>query len=192
MPIPTTAKSHNYSRTVPLWRLVLLLLIGCLAGCTGIPDGIQPVRGFELDRYLGKWYEIARLDHSFERGLQQVSAEYSLGDGGRVQVINRGYDLEDGWQSAQGKAHFVGPADVAHLKVSFFGPFYGSYIVFELDEQDYQYAFVAGNTKSYLWLLARTPTVSPQLRERFVRRAAELGFASEELIFVDQGPGAQR
>jgi apolipoprotein D and lipocalin family protein len=166
--------------------LTLLLGLAALGGCTGLPEGVQPVQNFDLERYYGKWYEIARLDHRFERGLEQVSAQYSPGSDGSVQVLNKGYSAENGWQSAQGKAKFVGPASEGHLKVSFFGPFYGSYVIFELDEEDYQYAFVAGNSKSYLWLLARTPTISTQLREQFVQRVSELGFPVDELIFVDQ------
>ena len=169
------------------WLRVLLVVAGCcLASCTGAPEGVKPVTGFELDRYLGKWYEIARLDHSFERGLAQVSAEYTPGGDGSVRVLNRGYSPEGGWQSAEGRAVFVGPADEGYLKVSFFGPFYGSYIVFGLDRDDYQYAFVSGNSTSYLWLLARTPTVSSEVREKFLQQARELGFPVEELIFVDQ------
>lgn len=152
-----------------------------------MPQGIQPVDDFDLDRYLGKWYEIARLDHSFERGLERVTAEYSLRDDGGVRVLNRGYSAADGsWKQAEGRAYFVGPPDEAYLKVSFFGPFFGSYVVFELDAEEYQYAFVAGPDTSYLWLLARTPAVDQGLLDRFVARAAGLGFATEQLIFVKQ------
>ena len=99
-----------------------------------------------MERYLGKWYEIARLDHSFERGLSRVTAEYSLRDDGGLRVLNRGYAAADGeWSTAEGKAYFVRERDVGYLKVSFFGPFYGSYVIFELDDADYQYAFIAGN-----------------------------------------------
>lgn len=101
-----------------------------LAGCTGLPEGIEPVTGFDKDRYLGTWYEIARLDHSFEEGLSKVTAEYTLNDDGSIKVINRGYNAEESeWQEAEGRAKFVGDSDVGHLKVSFFGPFYGSYVV---------------------------------------------------------------
>lgn len=164
----------------------LLAALLCLGACTGLPENVQPVQNFDLDRYYGKWYEIARLDHRFERGLEQVSAQYSAGEDGSVRVLNRGYSAEDGWQSAEGKALFVGPSNEGYLKVSFFGPFYGSYVIFELDQENYQYAFVAGNSTSYLWLLARTPTVSAELQERFVQRASALGFPVDELIFVDQ------
>lgn len=168
--------------------LSLALLAGAfLSGCLGAPEGVQPVAGFDLERYRGKWYEIARLDHSFERGLEQVTAEYSLREDGGVHVVNRGYSADDDeWKEAEGKAYFIGARDTAYLKVSFFGPFYGSYIVFELDRENYQYAFVSGNSTSYLWLLARTPTVSKGLLERFVKRADQLGFDTASLEFVEQ------
>ena len=158
-----------------------------LGGCLGMPETVVPVQDFKLDRYLGKWYEIARLDHSFEQGMEQVTAEYSLrGDGG-VAVTNRGFSPgENKWSEAVGKAFFVGDADEAYLKVSFFGPFYGSYVVFELDQDNYQYAFVSGPDTSYLWLLARTPTVDENLVSRFVEQAQTLGFDTEKLIYVKQ------
>ena len=163
-----------------------VLLALALGGCVSVPEGIEPVTGFELDRYLGKWYEIARLDHSFERGLSRVTAEYSLREDGGVRVVNRGFAADTGeWDEAEGKAYFVEDENTGYLKVSFFGPFYGSYIVFELDHEDYGYAFISGPDRSYLWFLARTPTVSDELRQRFVERAAELGFDTEELIFVE-------
>ncbi|UCB54038.1 MAG: lipocalin family protein [Thiotrichales bacterium] len=155
-------------------------------GCTGLPEGVEPVEGFEVNRYLGQWYEIARLDHSFERGLSNVSADYALGDGGGISVINRGFSQDKGqWKQAEGKAKFVTDEHTGHLKVSFFGPFYGSYVVFELDKEEYQYAFVAGYNKSYLWLLSRTPTVSEKLLDRFISRSTGLGFDTTDLILVD-------
>ena len=164
----------------------ILLLSMVLTACTGTPKGVEPVTGFELERYLGKWYEIARLDHSFERGLTAVTADYSLRDDGNVKVINRGYDQDKTeWKEAEGKAKFVNNTDIAQLKVSFFGPFYGSYIVFGLDKQDYQYAFVAGPNHGYLWLLARTPQVDEAIIERFINEASQRGFNTDDLIFVE-------
>lgn len=158
-----------------------------LSGCVGIPEGIKPVENFQLDRYLGQWYEIARLDHSFERGLSKVTADYSLREDGGINVVNRGFSAEkNAWQEALGKAYFVGDADKGHLKVSFFGPFYGSYIVFELDAVGYQYAFISGPNKDYLWLLARTPTVKPEVIEKFISQSNTLGFDMSTLIFVNQ------
>ena len=156
-----------------------------LSGCLTVPDGIEPVDNFELNRYLGKWYEIARLDHSFERGLEAVSAEYSLRDDGGIRVINSGRNTDtQANQEAEGRAYFVDEPNLGYLKVSFFGPFFGSYVIFELDE-NYQYAFIAGNTTNYLWLLARTPEVSQELVNQFISRATQLGFDTSQLVFVD-------
>jgi apolipoprotein D and lipocalin family protein len=169
-------------------RLLLgIFLAVWISGCVSIPQNIAPVDGFELNKYLGKWYEIARLDHSFERGLDNVTAEYFLRDDGGVKVINRGFSAEENkWKEAEGKAYFVRDLQKGYLKVSFFGPFYGAYIVFELDKENYQYTFVTSYDKSYLWLLARTPTVSDALLDQFVQRAAELGFETNKLIFPNQ------
>lgn len=152
-----------------------------------IPDGIEPVERFDLERYLGTWYEIARLDHRFERGLDNVSARYERAADGSIKVINRGFARASGeWDEAVGKGHPAGAADEGYLKVSFFGPFYAAYIVFELEREDYRYAFVTSSDRSYLWLLSRTPTVSADVLETFRTRAMELGFDLDELIMVDQ------
>jgi apolipoprotein D and lipocalin family protein len=173
-------------------KAILLFAIVITAGCTGKPDNVKPVSGFELDRYLGTWYEIARLDHSFERGLQSITAQYSMREDGGVRVLNRGYNVEQGeWDEAEGKAYFVEDPDQAYLKVSFFGPFYGSYIVFELDE-NYQYAFISGPDTGYLWLLSRTPEIDPQVIDLFIERAGSLGFDTSKLIYVDHSyPGTK-
>ncbi|HEY8568769.1 lipocalin family protein, partial [Microbulbifer sp.] len=171
---------------VSTWCLLVVSLL--VSACTGIPEGVEPIDDFQLDRYLGKWYEIARLDHSFERGLSRVTAEYSLRDDGGVKVVNRGFDAEKAkWEESVGKAYFVGAPNVGHLKVSFFGPFYGSYVIFELDEE-YRYAMVSGPNRSYLWLLSRTPTVDASVKQHFLKRAGELGFDTGALILVEQSP----
>jgi apolipoprotein D and lipocalin family protein len=173
---------------IVLRSLAALIVTAGLVGCLGTPDGVTPVSDFDADRYLGRWYEIARLDHSFERGLRNVSAEYSKRDDGAIRVINRGYDVEEGrFDDIEGVARFVGAEDEGYLKVSFFGPFYGSYVVFDLDRENYRYAFVAGFNRDYLWLLAREPEVSPELRERFVQRITDLGFDASGLIWVEHG-----
>jgi len=170
----------------------LLPLILLLAGCTGTPAGVTPVSPFELDRYLGTWYEIARLDHRFERGLSQVTADYSRRDDGGIRVVNRGYDAaRDSWQEAEGRAYPVGDPTVGHLKVSFFGPFYGGYCVIALDQEAYRYALVSGPTRDYLWILARTPVLEADIVDRLVDQARQLGYPAGELIFVDQAqPGS--
>ena len=174
----------NRSRFTPLATVLSLFL----TACTGAPEGVEVVSGFDLNRYLGTWYEIARLDHSFERGLSNVTANYSLRDDGGVKVINRGYNVkENEWDEAEGKAYFVGDEDVGQLKVSFFGPFYGGYNIVELDKDGYQYSLVAGPDRSYLWILARTPELEDAILEHLVATARELGFATDELIMVEHG-----
>ena len=171
-------------------RALVALLSGMLlAGCLGMPEGITPVSNFELNRYLGTWYEIYRLDHSFERGLEQVTATYSMRDDGGVRVLNRGFSsATNTWEEAEGRAYFVEDASTGYLKVSFFGPFFGSYVIFSLDQDDYGYAFVSGPDTSYLWLLSRTPEVSDAVLTRFKNEAAGFGFPVDELILVNQKP----
>ena len=173
-----------------IWLIFLLFpALALQSCCSGAPDGVDPVTGFELDRYLGTWYEIARLDHRFERGLTHITAEYSMRSDGGVQVINRGFSVDVAeWDEAIGKAYFTGDANVGQLKVSFFGPFYGGYNVVELDKVDYQYSLVAGPDRDYLWLLSRTPSLDPATVKKLVSKAADLGFATDDLIFVDQSP----
>jgi apolipoprotein D and lipocalin family protein len=166
----------------------LLAWVACavLAGCGQAPDGVEPVKGFDAARYLGTWHEIARLDHSFERGLSRVTATYSAREDGRIDVLNRGYDSGKGeWREARGRARFVGPRDVGALEVSFFGPFYGGYNVIDLDPE-YSIALVAGPTRSYLWILARQPDPATAEIQRLVARAQALGFDTDALIYLDQ------
>jgi apolipoprotein D and lipocalin family protein len=166
-------------------RLLSILLLLSIAGCVGLPENVKPVDNFKLEKYLGKWYEIARLEHSFERGLTKVTADYSLRDDGAVRVLNRGYSAEENsWKEAEGKAYFVKESDRGYLKVSFFGPFYGSYIVFGLDHENYQYSLVCGPDKSYLWILAREPEIKDDIRELLTKKAAAAGFDTGKLIFI--------
>jgi apolipoprotein D and lipocalin family protein len=180
----------NYILNTESWKkmkraIIMSAAVMLLFGCLGTPELVKPVTDFDANKYLGKWYEIARLDHSFERGLEQVSAEYSLRDGGGIRVLNSG--LKDKkWKEAEGKAFFVGEENVGYLKVSFFGPFYGSYIVFDLDKENYQYAFVCGSNTSYLWFMSRTPTVNDELKDKFIKQAKGLGFDTDALIWVKQ------
>ncbi len=165
---------------------LLFLPLLLLFGCTGLPDGVKPVNNFTLERYLGTWYEIARLDHSFERGLEHVSAQYSMNDDGSVKVINRGKETDtQQWQEAIGKAKFVGDDSTAHLKVSFFGPFYGSYIVFYLEE-DYSSALVSGPNKDYFWILSRSKSLPKQQLDKYIAVANDAGFNTNDLIFPKQ------
>jgi len=162
-----------------------LLLILLFTGCAGIPEKVQPVDNFNVHSYLGKWYEIARLDHSFERGLTRVTAEYELREDGGLKVTNRGYSAkENRWKEAIGKAYFVTETAIGHLKVSFFGPFYGSYVIFDLDQENYQYSLVCGPDTTYLWILSRTTEIEAAVKNRLIAKAASLGFDTSKLIYV--------
>lgn len=188
-----TEVSENAAKTLPLVTvLAWTILTGVLAGCTGVPKGLNPVADFNLNRYSGPWYEIARLDHSFERGLTRVSAQYSLSQNGEIFVVNRGFDHQKNeWKVIEGRAVFTGGENVGSLKVSFFGPFYGGYHIIDLDQQAYRYAMVAGATRSYLWILARSPRLEPAILQRLIAKAQHLGFETEKLIMVDQAPAVE-
>ncbi len=170
-------------------KKMLLSLWMLLGGCAvAPPSGVTPITGFELDRYLGKWYEIARLDHSFERGLSNVSATYGVREDGGVNVLNRGYDDRAGvWKEAEGRAYFTGESTVGSLKVSFFGPFYGGYHIVALDRANYSHVLISGPSRDYLWILARTRSVPPAVLENLLQQAKALGFATDRLILVKQG-----
>jgi apolipoprotein D and lipocalin family protein len=169
----------------------LALLLGVAACSTLPPAGVSVVTPFDLARYEGKWYEIARLDHSFERGLTDVSATYRRQPDGSVEVVNRGYDAaRQTWREARGRALFTGDPSVASLKVSFFGPFYGGYHVVALDREGYRWAMVIGPDREYLWILARNRTLPGEIRDRLVGEAAALGIDVGKLIWVEHAPSS--
>ena len=166
----------------------LLALGGCAS--TVPPQGIAAVTPFDLARYEGRWYEIARLDHRFERGMTDVSASYQRQPDGSVRVVNRGFDTQrdqgqGAWREAVGRARFTGSPQTGSLQVSFFGPFYGGYHVAALDA-DYQWALVVGPDRDYFWILARDRQLPQSLREELVGRARALGIDTRALIWVAQ------
>ncbi len=183
------APDHEAARR-PAWhrvaRATAAVLLLFASGCTGHPDGVEPVRSFDATRYLGKWYEVMRLDHSFERGLTNVTASYTARDDGSIGVVNRGFDRSAcRWREASGRAVFQGSRDTASLSVTFVWPFAGGYHVFALDRQDYQWAVVSGPTRGYLWILARRPDLPVETRDALVAEARTRGFPVDELILVD-------
>ncbi|MDD2659056.1 MAG: lipocalin family protein [Methylococcales bacterium] len=168
-------------------KIFVVLIAALLSSCTGIPDGVTAIDGFDINRYMGTWYEIARLDHRFERGLNNISATYSLREDGGVNVLNKGWNQADSkWEQAEGKAYFVELPDKGRLKVSFFGPFYGGYNIIDLDKKDYAYSMVAGPDKSYFWILSRSKSMPKATLEALIEKAQKLGFATGKLIFVKQ------
>ena len=182
---PSWRGSSNLRIFILRATLALTVLLGAVACSTTPPAGMTPVAPFEIARYTGKWYEIARLDHSFERGLTDVSATYTQQLDGSVEVINRGHDGAK-WRQAVGRALFTGPADRASLKVSFFGPFYGGYHVVALDQTDYRWAMVVGPDRDYLWILARDKQLPADLRERLLSQAKAQEIDTDRLIWVSQ------
>jgi apolipoprotein D and lipocalin family protein len=170
-------------------RSILSLSLLTLLGCTGKPSSVEPVKAFDVKKYTGIWYEIARLDHSFERGLTDISASYSLDDDGSVKVVNTGWNSEDkSWHEAIGKAKFVAESDVGYLKVSFFGPFYGSYVIFYL-EPDYSVSLVSGFDTDYFWILSRSATLPQEKLDHYVAIAQKAGFDTSKLIYSNDQKG---
>lgn len=185
-----TSTSHAVSTThTALGILGLLAIAGTFFYANRnprIPSGIHPVKDFNIDRYLGKWYEVARIDHSFEKGLQRTQAEYSRLSSGNILVTNRGYNPQrNEWRIAYGKAQPTISADIAALKVSFFGPFYSGYNVVALDDE-YRWAMVVGSTLDYFWILSRTPSLPQGVQERLMHQAQQLGVDIHKVLWVHQ------
>ncbi len=171
----------NWLQSAKIGGLILFL-----SGCTGLPKNIEPITNFDINQYLGRWYEIARLDHSFEKNLTSVTADYRKKSATEIEVINRGYNpITQEWTEATGIAKFVQKKTVGHLKVAFMVPFYASYVIFDLNKH-YQYAIVTGYNRDYLWLLSRTPQVSDAVYQHFLQQAKLNGFDMSKLIKVSQ------
>lgn len=171
-------------RNLSILLLTSLSLIG-LQSCASIPKGTEAVQNFEKGKYLGKWYEIARLDFKFEKNLNNTTAEYSLKENGKIKVDNKGYDtLKKQWEQSIGKAKFVKTDTIGMLKVSFFGPFYGGYNVISIDS-DYNYALVAGSSLKYLWFVSRDKTMPQEIKDKYLKIAQEIGYNTSDLIWVE-------
>lgn len=170
-----------------LWGILAVGVTGMLlySNKKSIPKKATAVRNFDSSRYLGKWYEIARLDFRFERGLNNTTAEYSLNDDGSIRVVNSGYNPKKGiWKQSEGKARFVKDPSIGMLEVSFFGPFYSGYNVIALDN-DYKYALVAGKNLKYLWILSRETEIPKNIRDEYLALAREIGYDVDDLLWVE-------
>lgn len=156
-----------------------------LYSCATIPKGAVAVKPFDKEKYLGKWYEIARKDFKFERNLSNTTAEYSLNENGTIKVNNQGYNTIKGeWKQAIGKAKFVGEENTAMLKVSFFGPFYSGYNVLAIDDE-YKYALIAGESTKYLWILSREVNIPEEIKDKYLKIAKEIGYNTDDLVWVE-------
>lgn len=164
--------------------LLMCVILMFLNSCATIPNGATAVKPFDKEKYLGKWYEIARKDFKYERNLSNTTAEYSLNDNGTIKVDNQGYDTITGkWTQAIGKAKFIGEENIAKLKVSFFGPFYSGYNVIAIDSE-YKYALVVGKNLKYLWILSREINIPVEIKDKYLKIAEEIGYNTADLIWV--------
>lgn len=155
-----------------------------LFSCTTIPKGLTAVHQFDKEKYLGKWYEIARLDFKFERDLNNTTAEYTANSDGTIKVLNKGYNTKtQKWKTATGKAKFVKEENIGMLKVSFFGPFYSGYNVIAID-QEYKYALIAGKNLNYLWILSRETTIPGNIKQKYLELAQSVGYKTDDLVWV--------
>jgi len=167
-----------------VFLLKMVIIMSTLFSCTTIPKGAVVVKSFDKQKYLGKWYEIARIDFKFERNLNNTTAEYSLNKNGSIRVENRGYNIKkEKWTKAVGIAKFVKEDDIAMLKVSFFGPFYAGYNVIAIDP-NYTYALVAGKNLKFLWILSRDTTIPDEIKTQYLKIAEEIGYNTSNLLWV--------
>jgi len=170
-------------KIIPIF--ILFIVFSTFLSCSTIPEGAAAVKPFAKEKYLGKWYEIARLDFKFEKNLNNTTAEYSLNDNGTIKVLNRGYNVKkEKWVQATGKAKFVENDQIGKLKVSFFGPFYSGYNVIAIDK-DYKYALVAGESLKYLWILSRERTMPNDIKEQYLKTAQAIGYNTSDLVWVE-------
>ena len=170
---------------VPISLGILGILI--FKSCSvGIPEKANAIQNFDSEKYLGKWYEIARFDFKFEKNMNQVTATYSKNPDGTIKVDNKGYDyIKKEWKQSIGEAKFVNAENEARLKVSFFKPFWAGYNVIDL-EDNYKYALVAGKNLDYLWILSREKTIPENIKTRFLEKAKSVGYDTSKLIWVEQ------
>ncbi len=168
---------------VSLGVLGIFIFNSCSAG---IPEKATAIQNFDSEKYLGKWYEIARFDYRFEKNMNQVTATYSKNADGTIKVENKGYDyVKNEWKQSTGEAKFVNSENEARLKVSFFKPFWAGYNVVDLDD-DYKYALVAGKNLDYLWILSREKTIPENIKTQFLEKARAIGYETSQLIWVEQ------
>ncbi len=164
----------------------ILFVIFSAFSCVSIPKNLTAVQNFEVQKYTGTWYEIARFDFRFEKNLKNVTATYSQNPDGSIKVVNKGFDyIENKWKQAEGKAKFVNDANEARLKVSFFGPFYAGYNVIAM-QPNYENVWVVGNDKSYMWILSRKKTIDESTKNHFIKLAKEAGFDTDKLVWTIQ------
>lgn len=167
-----------------VYSFILLAVMFGFLSCATIPKKAVAVKPFDKEKYLGKWYEIARFDFKFEKNLENTTAEYSINENGSIKVDNNGYDtIKKKWKQAIGKAKFVENDNIAKLKVSFFGPFFSGYNVIAIDEE-YNYALIAGKNLDYLWILSRETSIPENVKTNYLKIAKEIGYDTSRLLWI--------
>ncbi len=173
------------TKKILLLLMTSILLLSCKAQKSMIDKTV--VKDVDIQRYLGKWFEIARYDHRFERNLVGVTATYSYRKDGKIKVVNSGYrkTLDGKKSEAIGKAKIPDPNIPSKLKVSFFLWFYGDYYILELDD-DYQWAVIGSSSDNYLWILSRAPTIDETIYNNLIEILITRGYDIDKLIRVKQ------
>jgi apolipoprotein D and lipocalin family protein len=178
---------HDKFYTEAFVLVLSFVLLGCSTPKELNTESIPTIRTFDLNRYLGKWYEIARLPHSFEQDLDSVTATYKLREDGKVEVLNKGFNTAKGeWREAKGKAYIPDTSAGAFLKVSFFWIFYGDYKIIALDTLNYSYSMITSSSKEYLWILSRSSKLDQNVYNELIRKAGEWGFNTSKIYKVPQ------
>lgn len=171
------------TRRINYLLIMVIIMIG-FNSCATIPKGAVAIKPFDKEKYLGKWYEIARLDFKYEKNLNNTTAEYTLNENETIKVDNKGYNTVKGkFEQAIGKAKFVGEDNIAMLKVSFFGPFYSGYNVIAIDS-DYKYALVSGVSLKYLWILSRETNIPDDIKDKYLKIAEGIGYNTNNLLWI--------
>ena len=172
-------------------KLLGLALLGIGAvvlvnSCTvKVPENVTVIKNFDVEKYAGHWYEIARFDFKHEKDMKNVTAHYTLNDDGSIKVVNKGYDyVKNEWKEVNGKAKFIGDEDKAALKVSFFGPFYGGYNVVAMNP-NYENVLVFGESTDYIWILSRNKTIPQKVKDEFLAKAKEAGYDLDRLVWTE-------
>lgn len=172
----------------------LIIFIGAVGAISGvliarhytptIPSKAQPVKDFDIKKFLGKWYEAARIDTRFEKNLIKTSAQYTMNEKGNISVLNKGWHIKKNtWKIAHGKGKFVGAKHIGMLKVSFFGPFYSGYNILAIDKE-YKYALIAGKNLNYLWILTREKKIPMEVKKEYLSIAKSVGYDTSRLFWV--------
>lgn len=175
----------NSEKFLASFGLALLGVLYLKNQQTKLPKGAKPIRKFDVLKYLGKWYEIARLDFRHEKNMKNVSANYSVADDGSIRVTNLGYNTRTKkWKTAEGEIRFVGSKDKARLKVSFQKPFWAGYNVVAIDD-NYKYALVVGNSTKYMWILSREKGIPDPIREEYLLQAIRLGYDPRDIHWTE-------